>query len=70
MSDVMALARELTPRLEAARQATRLPRHADVAAAEQVLRAAREEAARRHIARTPDAWGSAAAAPPEARFDD
>lgn len=70
MTDVMELARELTPKLEAARQTSPLPRHADVVAAERVLRAAREEAARRHIAGSPDAWGTAAAAPPEARFDD
>ena len=39
MTDVMALARELTPKLEAAREASPLPRHADVARAERVLRA-------------------------------
>lgn len=69
MPDVMALARELTPRLEAARQASPLPVNPDVAAAERVLRAVREEAARRWIARTPGPWGTEAAAPPEATFD-
>jgi hypothetical protein len=70
MSDVMALARELVPKLEAARQASRLPRHADVGRADRVLRDARAEAARRWIAREPGPWGSGAAEPPEARFDD
>jgi hypothetical protein len=70
MPDVMALARELTPRLEAARQSSPLPKHSDVAAADRVLRQAREEAARRWIEQTDDAWGRQAVAPPEARFDD
>jgi len=70
MTDVMALARELTPKLEAARQHSPLPRHPDVAAADRVLRAAREEAARRWVAREPGPWGDAAPAPPEARYDE
>ena len=69
MPDVMALARELTPRLEAARQASPLPVNPDVAVAERVLRGVREEAARRWIARAPGPWGAEAAAPPEATFD-
>ena len=68
-ADVMALARELTPRLEAARQTSPLPKHGDVAAAERVLRGAREEAARRWIERAPGPWGADAAPPPEARHD-
>jgi len=70
MPDVMALARELTPRLEAAREASPLPKHADVALAERVLRAAREEAARRALTGVPGPWGTDAPPPPEARFDD
>lgn len=70
MADVMALARELTPRLEAARQTSRLPRHGDIARAEQLLRAVRDEAARRWLAATPGPWGADAAPPPQARFDD
>ncbi len=70
MDDVMELARELTPRLEAARQASRLPRHADVGRADRVLRAARAEAARRWIARAPGPWGDGAPEPPDARYDD
>jgi len=68
--DVMALARELTPQLEAARQTTPLPRHPDVAVAERVLRAARLEAARRYVEGAPGPWGADAPPPPEARYDD
>jgi hypothetical protein len=70
MTDVMALARELTPKLEAARQTSPLPRHADIRRAEQVLRTVRDEAARRWLARTPGPWGADAPDAPEARFDD
>jgi len=69
MPDVMALAHELTPRLEAARQTSPLPRHADVARAERVLRAVRDEAARRWLDRAPGPWGEGAPTPPEARYD-
>ncbi len=70
MPDVMALARELTPKLEAARQSSPLPRYPDVAAADRVLRDAREEAARRWVVRAPGPWGAAAPPPPEARYDE
>jgi hypothetical protein len=70
MPDVMALARELTPRLESARQVSPLPKHPDVARAERVLRAVRAEAARRSVVGEPGPWGEGAAAPPEAKFDD
>jgi hypothetical protein len=70
MTDVMALARELTPRLEAARQASHLPKHPDVARADRVLRDARGEAARRWVMQAPGPWGASAPAPSEARFDD
>jgi hypothetical protein len=69
MSDVMALAHELTPKLEAARQTSPLPRHPDVGRADRALRAARAEAARRWVTRAPGPWGDAAPEPPEARFD-
>jgi len=69
-SDVMALARELTPKLEGARQASPLPRHPDVASADRALRAIRAEAARRAIHLQPGPWGADAASPPEARYDD
>jgi len=70
MPDVMAHARALVPALEAARDASPLPRHPDVAHADRVLREARLEAARRWIAREPNAWGTAAPSPPEAHWDD
>ena len=70
MPEVMALARELTPKLEAARQHSPLPKTADLPRAERVLRAAREEAARRYLDRARGPWGADAAAPPEARYDD
>lgn len=69
MPDVMALARELTPRLEAARATSPLPRYPDVAAADRVLREAREEAARRFIHAVAGPWGADAPIPPEAKFD-
>jgi predicted nucleotidyltransferase len=70
MADVMALARELTPRLEAARTASPLPKVADVGRADRALRAARDEAARRWIQLAHGPWGEQAPEPPEARFDD
>ncbi len=70
MADVMALARELTPRLETARTGSPLPRYADVARAERVLRGIRAEAARRAIEEVPGPWGADAPPPPEARYDD
>jgi hypothetical protein len=70
MPDVMALARELTPKLEAARQSSPLPRHPDVAAADRVLRGVRDEAARRWVTRVPGPWGADSPAPPEAHFDE
>jgi len=70
MPDVMALARELTPKLEAARQTSPLPRYPDVATADRVLRAARDEAARRWVLHEPGPWGAAAPPPPEAHYDE
>ena len=70
MPDVMALARELTPKLEAARQSSPLPRHPDVATADRVLRDARAEAARRWVQRVAGPWGVAAPAPPEAHYGE
>jgi RNA repair pathway DNA polymerase beta family len=70
MAEVMTLARALTPRLEAARQTSRLPGHANIGGAERVLRAVRDEASRRWLAQTPGPWGADAPAAPEAKFDD
>ena len=65
----MALARELTPKLEAARTTSPLPKVADVARADRVLRAARDEAARRWIALADGPWGQHAPPAPEASYD-
>jgi hypothetical protein len=70
MPDVMALARQLTPQLEAARQTSPLPQRSDVAAADRALRAIRDETARRWVERRPGVWGADAPEPPEARFDE
>jgi hypothetical protein len=70
MLDVMALAKELTPRLEAAREKSPLPKRGNVAAADRVLRDVRAEAARRAIHLVPGPWGEHAIEPPEAHFDD
>jgi hypothetical protein len=70
MPDVMALARELTPKLEGARQLSMLPRHPDVARADRALRAARAEVARRFVENVPGPWGADAPPPPEARHED
>jgi hypothetical protein len=67
--EVMALAREFTPKLEAARQSSPLPKYPDVTRAERVLRAARIEVARRFVERVPGAWGADAPTPPEAHYD-
>ena len=68
--DVMALARELTPKLEAARTTSLVPEHADLAAAESLLRAARHEVARRALADEPGPWGRDAASPPEPTYGE
>jgi len=70
MPDVMALARELTPKLESARTTSPLPRYPDVAAADRVLRDARDEAARRWVRQAPGPWGADAPAAPEAHYDE
>ncbi|HEY0250750.1 MAG TPA: nucleotidyltransferase domain-containing protein [Kofleriaceae bacterium] len=70
MSEVMALARTLTPRLETARATSPLPKNSDIEAADRVLRLARHEAARRAIENEPGPWGADAPAPPEAHYDE
>jgi hypothetical protein len=69
MTDVVAMARAMTPRLEAARAASPLPRHADIGRAEAALRRVRTEAARRWFEAAPGPWGSSAPPPPDAQFD-
>lgn len=67
--EVMAMARELTPKLEAAWQSSPLPRHPDVARVERVLRSARIEVARRFVEGVPGPFGADAPPPPEAHYD-
>ena len=69
MPDVLAMARELTPALEAARDASPLPLHGDIERADDVLRAIREEAARRWVDQVDGPWGTDAPPPPAARYD-
>jgi hypothetical protein len=69
MSEVMQMARQLTPELEAARDASPLPATPDIARVERVLRAAREIAARRWVLGEPGPWGKDAPEPAVASFD-
>ncbi|CAN5669146.1 hypothetical protein BH11MYX1_BH11MYX1_52630 [soil metagenome] len=70
MTEVMELANEMTPKLEAARAKSPLPRRPDVAAADRVLREARAESARRWCSLQQGPWGEQAPEPPEARYDE
>jgi hypothetical protein len=70
MTEVMELAHEMTPTLEAARANSPLPKRPDVAAADRVLREARAESARRWCSLQQGPWGEQAPEPPEARYDD
>ncbi|MEO7327466.1 MAG: UDP-phosphate N-acetylglucosaminyl 1-phosphate transferase, partial [Minicystis sp.] len=56
--------------LEAARQASPLPRHADVGRADTLLRRIGEELARRHLTGGPGPFGKDAAPCPALSFDD
>ena len=64
------LAEAMTPELEAARLATKLPPHPAVPRADALLRAAREEVARRHLAAAPGPLGKDAPPAPVAVWDD
>jgi RNA repair pathway DNA polymerase beta family len=69
MSEVVRIAKELTPALEAARDRSPLPLTPDIGKAEALLRRARELAARRWVSGEPGPWGKDAAEPPQASFD-
>ncbi len=69
LTDVIRMAKSMTPALEAARATSRLPRQADLPRAEAALRAIRHDAARRWAAARPGPWGADAPTPPPARFD-
>ncbi|MDC0685571.1 DNA polymerase beta superfamily protein [Sorangium atrum] len=64
------LAESMTPDLEAARLATKLPPHPDVPRADVLLRRVREEIARRHLATEPGPLGKDAPPAPVATWDD
>lgn len=70
LHEVLTEAEALTPALEDARRTTPLPARADLARADRLLRRIREETARRWAAGQPGAWGSDAAPPPEAEWEE
>lgn len=65
IAEVVADAEVMTPALEAARDASRLPGRPDVARADALLRRVGEEVARRWTAKVPGPFGADAPAPPE-----
>lgn len=69
LADVVAMARAMTPALEAARATSPLPPRADLPRVEAALRAIRHDAARRALGNEPGPWGADTPEPPEARFD-
>jgi hypothetical protein len=66
----LAAAETMTPELEEARLATKLPARPDVARADALLRRVREEVARRHIAGAAGPLGRDAPAPPVVVWDE
>lgn len=70
LDQTLAAAEALTPELEEARLATRLPPHPDVARAEALLRRVREEVARRHLAGAAGPLGRDAPPAPVASWDE
>jgi hypothetical protein len=67
LDPVLAEAEQLVPALEAARDATRLPRRPDLARANDLLRRISEEVARRWLERVPGPFGKDAPPPPAVR---
>jgi predicted nucleotidyltransferase len=70
LEDVLREAEERAPLLIEAWQSTRLPRQADVARADRLLRRVQHELARRWIAQVPGPWGTAAPEAPVAQWDE
>jgi hypothetical protein len=65
LDETLREAEARTRELEAARQATKLPRHADVGRADALLRRIHEEAARRWLEEAEGPWGKGAPVVPE-----
>ena len=70
LADVLAEAEGMVPALEAARDASSLPKRPDVALIDSLLRRIGEELARRWISRTPGPFGADAPAAPEATWNE
>ena len=70
LADVLREAEELTPALEAARDASKLPRRPDVARADSLLRRIGGEIARRWASSAPGPFGDAAPSPPEVVWNE
>ncbi len=60
LADVLERGEQMMPELEAAREASKLPREPDVSAADELLRRVRREAARRHFDGVAGPFGKAA----------
>jgi hypothetical protein len=69
LSRVVALAEDLAPALETARNESPLSSHPDLARADALLRRVREEAARRWAGNVPGPFGASAPLPPEAAWE-
>jgi hypothetical protein len=70
LADVLAEAEALAPALEEARNASKLPKHPDVARIDALLRKISEELARRWVGRENGPFGADAPAPPIAEWQD
>ena len=70
IQDVLAEAEAMSPDLEAARDASKLPRRPDVARADALLRRINEEIARRWTAKTPGVFGQDAPPAPEVTWSE
>jgi predicted nucleotidyltransferase len=70
LADVLAEAEAMTPALEAARDASKLPARPDVARADALLRKIGDELAARWVHRAPGPFGADAPTPPEVTWSE
>jgi hypothetical protein len=70
LAEVLAEAESMTPALEAARDASKLPARPDVARADALLRKVGEELAARWVGRSPGPFGADAPTPPEVTWSE